>query len=66
MQPETDHTARAAELLQKLREAIGQAVVGQTAVIDQVLIALSRQRWEQFATTWTTEDIRVQANGAAR
>lgn len=33
---------------------------------DQVLIALSRQRWEQFATTWTTEDIRVQANGAAR
>jgi len=41
MQPETDHTARAAELLQKLREAIGQAVVGQTAVIDQVLIALA-------------------------
>jgi MoxR-like ATPase len=41
MQAETDHTARAAELLQKLREAIGQAVVGQTAVIDQVLIALA-------------------------
>ena len=41
MHPETDHPARAAELLQKLREAIGQAVVGQTAVIDQVLIALA-------------------------
>jgi MoxR-like ATPase len=33
--------ARAAELLVRLRTAIGQAVVGQTSVIEQVIIALA-------------------------
>lgn len=40
MQVEANTIARAAELLGKLREAIGQAMVGQAAVVDQVLIAL--------------------------
>src|SRR5262245_37449322 len=41
METETDQTARAAELVQRLRAAVGMAVVGQTAVIDQVLMALA-------------------------
>jgi MoxR-like ATPase len=41
METELDHTARAAEFLQRLRTAIGMAMVGQTAVVDQVLIALA-------------------------
>src|SRR5262245_65645081 len=40
MQVEANTITRAAEVLQRLREAIGQALVGQTAVVDQVLIAL--------------------------
>jgi len=40
MQNESERTARAAELLEKLRAAIGQAVVGQSAVIEQVVAAL--------------------------
>ncbi len=40
MQVEADTITRAAELLGKLREAIGQAMVGQPAVVDQVLISL--------------------------
>jgi len=40
MQNESERSARAAELLEKLRAAIGQAVVGQSAVIEQVVAAL--------------------------
>lgn len=40
MQTEANTITRAAELLQKLREAIGQAMVGQTAVVEQVIISL--------------------------
>lgn len=41
MENENDNSARAAEVLQKLRAAVGMAVVGQSEVIDQVLIALT-------------------------
>ena len=37
MENENDNTLRAAELLERLRSAIGMAVVGQKEVIDQVL-----------------------------
>jgi MoxR-like ATPase len=42
MQPETPTSpvSRAAEILQRLRETIGQAMVGQTAVVDQIIITL--------------------------
>jgi MoxR-like ATPase len=40
MQDESERTARAAELLEKLRAAIGLAVVGQSAVIEQVVAVL--------------------------
>lgn len=40
MQAETSTINRAAEALAKLRDAIGQAVVGQKEVVDQVLITL--------------------------
>jgi MoxR-like ATPase len=40
MQNESERSARAAELLEKLRASIGQAVVGQSAVIEQVVAAL--------------------------
>src|SRR5262249_34756075 len=40
MQTETSPTTRAAELLARVREEIGNAMVGQSAVIDQVIIAL--------------------------
>jgi len=36
----TNPVARAAELLVRLREEIGHAMVGQTAVVDQVIMAL--------------------------
>jgi MoxR-like ATPase len=40
MQVESSTITRAAELLEKLREAIGQAVVGQKEVVEQVVITL--------------------------
>lgn len=40
MQAETNTINRAAELLGRLREAIGQALVGQEAVVEQVVVAL--------------------------
>jgi MoxR-like ATPase len=40
MQAETSTITRAAELLEKLRQAIGQAVVGQADVVEQVIITL--------------------------
>src|SRR5690349_22964536 len=40
MEIESETISRAAELLQRLKSAIGQAMVGQSAVIEQVLIAL--------------------------
>lgn len=40
MQVESSTITRAAELLEKLREAIGQAVVGQKDVVEQVVITL--------------------------
>jgi MoxR-like ATPase len=40
MQVESSTITRAAELLEKLREAIGQAVVGQQDVVEQVVITL--------------------------
>jgi MoxR-like ATPase len=40
MENESERNVRAAELLEKLRTAIGQAVVGQGAVIEQVVAAL--------------------------
>jgi MoxR-like ATPase len=41
METETNTITRAAELLERLRTAIGQAMVGQTAVIEQVVVALA-------------------------
>lgn len=40
MQMESNAIARAAELLTRLRETIGHAMVGQTAVVEQVIVAL--------------------------
>jgi MoxR-like ATPase len=40
MQTDTSTIARAAELLEKLREAIAQALVGQNEVVEQVIITL--------------------------
>src|ERR1043165_37116 len=40
MEIESEKITRAAELLQRLKSAIGQAMVGQEAVIEQVLVAL--------------------------
>jgi MoxR-like ATPase len=40
MQADSSTIARAAELLDKLRQAIGQAVVGQNEVVEQVIITL--------------------------
>jgi MoxR-like ATPase len=40
MQTETDVVTRAAELVSRLRDAIGHAMVGQAAAVDQVMIAL--------------------------
>lgn len=40
MQVEPNTITRAAELLQRLREAIGQALVGQPAVVEQIIITL--------------------------
>jgi MoxR-like ATPase len=40
MEIESNTIARAAELLQRLKSAIGQAMVGQEAVIEQVLVTL--------------------------
>jgi MoxR-like ATPase len=40
MQPDSSTITRAAELLDKLRQAIGMAVVGQNAVVEQVVITL--------------------------
>ncbi len=40
MEIESNTITRAAELLQRLKNAIGQAMVGQEAVIEQVLVAL--------------------------
>src|ERR1043165_9466892 len=40
MEIESNTISRAAELLQRLKAAIGQAMVGQDAVIEQVLVAL--------------------------
>lgn len=41
METESNTTARAAELLGRLREAVGQALVGQATVIEQVVVALA-------------------------
>ncbi len=40
MEIESNTITRAAELMQRLKSAIGQAMVGQEAVIEQVLVAL--------------------------
>ena len=40
MQTETNTITRAAELLERLRQSIGQAMVGQNEVVDQVVITL--------------------------
>ena len=41
MQNDSEHSTGAAELLERLRGAIGQAMVGQSAVIEQVVAALA-------------------------
>jgi MoxR-like ATPase len=41
MENESDNTARAAALLEQLKASIGRAMVGQNAVIDQVVAALA-------------------------
>jgi MoxR-like ATPase len=41
MEIEANTITRAAELLERLRATIGQALVGQTAVIEQVVVALA-------------------------
>jgi MoxR-like ATPase len=40
MQTETNTITRAAELLERLRQTIGQAMVGQTEVVEQIVITL--------------------------
>src|SRR5580693_3528799 len=40
MNDESNTIVRAGELLAKLRESVGKALVGQTAVVDQTIIAL--------------------------
>jgi MoxR-like ATPase len=40
MQTETNNTTRAAEILERLRDSIGQAMVGQTEVVEQIIITL--------------------------
>ncbi len=40
MQAETSTITRAAELLDKLRQAIGQALVGQEEVVEQIIVTL--------------------------
>ena len=40
MQTETNTITRAAELLERLRETVGQAMVGQNEVVEQVVITL--------------------------
>ncbi len=40
MQTETNTITRAAELLERLRETIGHAMVGQTEVVEQIVITL--------------------------
>ncbi|MCB1623853.1 MAG: MoxR family ATPase [Pseudomonadales bacterium] len=40
MEADNSPTTRAADLLQKLRNEIGKALVGQTAVVDQIIAAL--------------------------
>ena len=40
MQTEVSAITRAAELLERLRQEIGQAMVGQTAVVEQVIVTL--------------------------
>jgi len=40
MQTEVNAITRAAELLERLRHAIGQALVGQNAVVEQVIVTL--------------------------
>jgi MoxR-like ATPase len=41
METESNTITKAAELMGRLRQAIGQAVVGQSAVIEQVVVALA-------------------------
>lgn len=41
METESNNLTKAAELLARLREAIGQALVGQSAAVEQVIIALA-------------------------
>ena len=41
MEAESNNIDKAAELLARLREAIGQALVGQSAVVEQVVLALA-------------------------
>jgi len=40
MQTEANNISRAAELLQRLKDAIGLAMVGQSAVVEQVIVTL--------------------------
>ena len=40
MEADQSNITRAADLLQKLRGEIGKALVGQTAVVDQVIATL--------------------------
>ena len=41
METESNNVTKAAELLARLREAIGQALVGQNAAVEQVVVALA-------------------------
>ena len=41
MQNESEHSTGAAELLERMRGAIGPAMVGQSAVIEHVVAALA-------------------------
>ena len=40
MQPETNNITRAAELLERLKQTIGQAMVGQNEVVEQIIVTL--------------------------
>ena len=70
MQVETNTITRAAELLARLREAIGQALVGQSAVVEQIvttLVASGHAPWidssgPALAGVLSTRGVRLKVN----
>ena len=60
MQNESDSATQAAELFERLRAAIGRAMVGQDAVIEQVIAALAASGHvlvEGYLDAWSRADV---------